>query len=158
MSTESGSDRPPSPPETSDDAPGREIDHAAPILCLDALLEIDGDAASCRYTVRDAHADDGLLWGGGMIEGMAQTTALLQGRRARASGEVAGPGMLVGIKGLRIHRRPAEGETVVFSSVLGRTIGPLTLAECRTTVGDELLAEGELKFYLQRVDSEGHSA
>ncbi len=127
-----------------------DLDHRPPILCLDQILHNDSTSARCRHTVvAGPHVHDGVMWEAGLIEGMAQTTALLKGRAAREAGIPVQVGMLVGLKNLAFHRQPTVGEVVTFEVEIIRSLEPMTLVKCATRCGDELLAEGEMKFFLQ---------
>ena len=59
----------------------------------------------CEYDVREGpHLGDGGMWEPGLLEGLAQTASLLQAGPAGAT--LQGVGMLVGVKRLRVARRP----------------------------------------------------
>jgi|GEM_PF-1516888 len=131
----------PNPPD-----PRSPIHHRAPILCVDRIVEASDDHALCEYDVREGpHLQGGRMWEPGLLEGLAQTAALLQAGAAGAT--LQGVGMLVGVKRLRIERRPRAGELVRWRVDLIKRLGPFLLAEGRATAGEELLASGELKFY-----------
>lgn len=123
------------------------IRHLPPILCIERVLEVGAEAAVGECEVRPgAHVQDGRMWVGGLVEGLAQTSTLLE--RPRVDGESAdGVGMLVGIRHFVVARRPRVGERVLFRVELVRRLGPFLLVNGRALCGDELLAEGELKFY-----------
>jgi hypothetical protein len=57
--------------------------------------------------------------------------------------------MLVGIRRCRIARRPRVGERLVYRVDLVRRISPLTLMRCEARVGEEVVASGEMKFYVE---------
>ena len=57
--------------------------------------------------------------------------------------------MLVGIRGLRIRRLPRRGETVRYEIGLLKRLGPLSLVDARALVGDEMIAEGTMKFHVE---------
>lgn len=84
------------------------------------------------------------MWEGGLVEGLAQTSTLLEPEDAA---EAEGVGMLVGIRRFTIRRQPRVGERVLFSVELIRRLGPFLLVNGRASSKGELLAEGELKFY-----------
>ena len=93
---------------------------------------------------RDARAGD--AWEGSLIEGLAQTAAALD---ARQRGE-ATPALLVGLRDLVLSRRPRVGERITYRATLLRRLPPLVLVEGEATGdGGEVLARGELKFYVE---------
>ncbi|MCA8961758.1 MAG: hypothetical protein KDC38_14640 [Planctomycetes bacterium] len=139
------------PPPSSSSQPlsdfAHELDHRPPILCLDRCVHCDADTAITETDLGpSAHLCDGEFWEGGLIEGLAQTTALLQGRATRRPKRE--PGLLVGLKRFTFHRCPQRGETVRFEVRVVRDLPPMTLVDCRAFSGAELLAEGTMKFYL----------
>ena len=118
------------------------IPHRPPILCIDRILEVDDEHAITEQVVRDN-------WEGWLIEGLAQTAAVLNEHEEEKSGLASSKGMLVGVRKFDITRSPREGETVRMRIDLIRRITPLTLMRCEARAGDELLATGELKFYVE---------
>lgn len=123
------------------------IRHRAPILCVDELLESGAEVAACALTVREGpHVQAGSLWEGALVEGIAQTSTLLEDPAA-VGAPAAGVGMLVGVRRFVVDRLPRIGERVVFRVQLVRRLGPFLLVDGRATSGDECLAKGELKFY-----------
>ena len=84
-------------------------------------------------------------WEGWLVEGLAQTAALLN---AEGYDEV-GRGLLVQVRHFDIHRVPVEGEALTLRLDLVRRLPPLTLMTGKVTCGSETLAEGELKFFLE---------
>jgi 3-hydroxymyristoyl/3-hydroxydecanoyl-(acyl carrier protein) dehydratase len=80
-----------------------------------------------------------------LIEGLAQTAAVLNGTHEDSRGR----GLLVGLKNLRMYRRVRVGERLRFEIDLIRRLPPLVLTRGRASVGDEVVAEGELKFFVE---------
>jgi 3-hydroxymyristoyl/3-hydroxydecanoyl-(acyl carrier protein) dehydratase len=118
------------------------IPHGPPILCVDRVLEASDSKAAAEHTVRSGEEWEGLL-----IEGLAQTAAVLDschGGRKRP-----GAGLLVGLRAFEIRRLPRAGERVEFRVELIRRLAPLVLVHGRAVAGEELLAEGELKFFIE---------
>lgn len=114
------------------------IPHRPPILCIDEVVECDKDHA---VTISVARGE----WEGWLVEGLAQTAAVLN---AEAYDET-GNGMLVQVRRFDIARPPKAGERLTLRVDIVRRLPPLTLATGRATSGEETLAEGELKFYLE---------
>ena len=132
------------------DEPVKTIPHRPPILCIDRILEADENhAVTERIVVPGAGVDHGELWEPGLVEGLAQTAGVLNAYDEWRSGRPHRPGMLVGIRRCRIGRRPRVGERLVYRVDLIRRISPLTLMRCEARVGEEVVALGEMKFYVE---------
>lgn len=105
---------------------------------------IETTRAETERTIRQ----DVDCWEPWLVEGLAQTAAVLDGdnRGALAADH---KGMLVGVRRFRIERAPLVGETVVFRVDLVKKLGAVTLVDGTARVGDEEIARGELKFYVE---------
>jgi 3-hydroxymyristoyl/3-hydroxydecanoyl-(acyl carrier protein) dehydratase len=124
--------------------PTEAIPHRPPILCIDRILDADQQHAVAERVV--AHGE---LWELALIEGLAQTAGVLNAYDAHVSGRLQKHGMLVGVRRLVVHRRARAGERIVFRVELIRRIAPLTLMRCEAKVGEEMLAAGDMKFYVE---------
>ena len=91
----------------------------------------------------------GELWEEGLVEGLAQTAAVLNAFDEQKHEKRSHKGMLVGVRKFLVSRRARVGETVRFRVDLVRRITPLTLMRGEARSGDELLASGQLKFYVE---------
>jgi 3-hydroxymyristoyl/3-hydroxydecanoyl-(acyl carrier protein) dehydratase len=87
------------------------------------------------------------MWEPWILEGLAQTAAVLNVYNAGDRGPKKG--MLVGARGLKIRRCPTAGETIRYHVDLIKRLGPLTLVAGTAWVGDESIASGDLKFYVE---------
>lgn len=133
----------PSPPD-----PRSPIQHRAPILCVDRILAGDAEGASAEHLVQPGpHVDGGSMWESGLIEGLAQTAAVIQGSLGDSGESAAGVGMLVGVRKFHVERRPRVGELVTWRVDVLRRLGPFLLTQGEARVADELIARGEFKFY-----------
>jgi len=117
---------------------------------VDRLVGVQGDEAIAEYEVRDGDGvADGRWWGPGLIEGLAQTAAAMERQSELAEGRESVKGMIASGRHFRIHREARVGECVRYHVRLVRRLGPLSLVEARACVGDEVIAEGELKFFAE---------
>ena len=90
------------------------------------------------------------LWEGTLIEGLAQTAAILNGfHHSHPLKRNPAKGLLVGVKKFKILRSPQLGDTVQYQVELIRQLPPLILVRGQAHVGDEPIANGELKFFVQ---------
>jgi predicted hotdog family 3-hydroxylacyl-ACP dehydratase len=128
--------------------PASPIPHRFPILCVDSILVADQNRAVAEYLVREGpHVDDEMMWEVGMIEGLAQTAAVLENSDEVGLSFERDSGMLVGVRNFTIHRRPRIGERLEWHVEIIRRLGPFLLVTGEACCGEELLAEGELRFY-----------
>lgn len=97
----------------------------------------------------DARAVDGALWEPLLVEGLAQTAAILNARHDDAGDERVQRGMLVGVRRFTVHRAPRVGERIAFRVDLVRRLAPVTLMQGTARVGAEIVAAGELKFWVE---------
>ena len=129
--------------------PSELVPHRPPILCVDEIRSVEETRASTSRLVPAESCCDGLLLEPWLIEGLAQTAAVLKAAGMRKTGARVDRGMLVGVKRMKIHRRPRLGERLTFEVELIRELPPLTLVEGRVLVEDEEIARGTLKFYVE---------
>jgi predicted hotdog family 3-hydroxylacyl-ACP dehydratase len=130
--------------------PRTVIPHRPPLLCIDRITKADGQGAFTERSVGEGpHAAGGELWEGALIEGLTQTAAVLLDADIRQRGGRPGKGVLAGIRGLRIDRRPRQGETVRYAVTIIRIIFPLALVGCEALCGEEVVAAGEMKFHVE---------
>ena len=113
-------------------------------------MEVAEDGAVAEYQVRDGDGvENGRWWGPGLIEGLAQTAAAMERQSELEEGRQSVKGMIASVRRFQVHRRARVGELVRYRVRLVRRLGPLSLVEADARAGDELLAEGELKFYAE---------
>ncbi|MHC4958135.1 MAG: hypothetical protein ACYTGN_07140 [Planctomycetota bacterium] len=114
------------------------IPHRPPILCPDRLVEADEDHAVAEHTARDD-------WEPWLIEALAQTTAVLNATVF----DNPGTGMLVQVKHFKVARRPVAGERLTLRVDVAHRLPPLALVRGTVLAGDETVAEGDLKLYVE---------
>ena len=86
----------------------------------------------------------------GLIEHLAQSCSALAGYKAIQKSATEPPiGMIAEVKHFTCHRRPKRGEQVRSSVCFAFSFGSMTLAQGVSYVGDELIAEIELKIFMQ---------
>lgn len=130
--------------------PARAIPHRPPILCIDRILDVDAEhAVTERVVVPGDHMDGDKAWELAIVEALAQTAAVLDAFQEHKEGPRARHGMLVGIRRFRMGRRVGAGERIVFRVELVRRISPLTIMRCEAKVGEDVIASGEMKFYVE---------
>lgn len=136
----------PNPPD-----PSSLIQHRAPILCVDRILEANSERVLAEFDVIDGpHLDGGVMWEQSLLEGLAQSAAVLQSEPDSKESdrvELEGVGMLVGVRKFVVLRQPQVGECVRWCVELIKRLGPFMLTNCHAECDGEVVARGELKFY-----------
>ena len=123
------------------------LPHRPPMRMIDRLLEA-GPGTACAETVFEA-GRMGLAGGrvleAALVECVAQTVAAQKAHLA--GGGPPSPGMLAGVAGFRVIRRPAAGERLTIRTREDRQLGSLTLVTGCVFAGGERVAEGQLKLF-----------
>ena len=122
------------------------IPHRPPILCIDRVLAVSTESAVAECHVNPTQT---ALWEPALIEGFAQTAAVVNGSQQRPTPGATQKGMLVGVRDLQILRLPRGGETIRYEVQLVKKLGALTLFQGRATIEGEEIARGSLKFYVE---------
>ena len=130
------------------------LPHRPPMVMIDSISEWDGESARGVKVFREddyASSDAGLAEVI-LIECLAQTVAAMSGLNARQSGHPPGMGMLVGVDHFEIHAPPVpQVETQLLIKVENR-LGPFLLVHGKALQKSEVIAEGNLKFYIEAAD------
>ena len=121
-----------------------------PFMMVDEFESGDDTHAVTRLTIlKDNYflLPDGAMATTGLIEHMAQSCSALAG--SLAHGEKAPIGMIVEVKNFNCSRRPNAEETLETNVNFNFSFGNMTLAHCDCHVGDEKIAEVDLKIYVE---------
>lgn len=135
-----------------DDALADILPHRPPMVMIDALVRCDGESAVAVKTFwPEGYGSDGeRVIEVALIECLAQTMAAFQGKEtARRAGRRPARGMLVGVSGFAFHLPARCGRPVRLRVEVIRRLGPLCLAAGRVEQDGALVAEGNLKFYIE---------
>jgi len=127
------------------------VPHRPPMLWLRELVDFSEDSGRAVGTVPADHilADgDGNLHPSASIELMAQAAAAHEGYRRRMKGQAIGCGFLVGVRDFTIRRSPRCGEDVFVEAERRWDVGPMHVTHGAVLTSNELLAEGELTFFV----------
>ena len=115
--------------------------------------EKDENSATTSLTVGNANyflLPDREMAETGIIEHLAQSCSALAGYKALQSGATVPPvGMIAEVKHFTCHRRPKLEEQIESSVSFGFSFGNMTLAQGVSYIGNELVAEIELKIFMQ---------
>lgn len=127
------------------------IPQRAPMLMLDGIIGIEGETITSQLTIAPDNffLVDGQMQEMGLIEHMAQTASALAGHKAKDSSESAPIGMIGEVKNFTFQRLPRVGDTLQTSVTFLDEVGGVTLIRCHTSVGDEPIAETQMKIFVE---------
>ena len=120
---------------------------------VDELLKVVGDECTCRLTVREDNfflEEDGQMAEPGVIEHIAQSASAFAGYRAVAEGATEPPVGYIGeVKNFRLYRRPRLGDDLQTTITMGATVAGVTIINGTTFVGEETIAETQMKIFVR---------
>ena len=131
----------------------RLIPQREPFIMVDEFEERDGNSAATALSVCPDNyfvLPDGTLAETGLIEHLAQSCSALVGAQALSKAIEQPPVGLIGeVKHFECHRRPKTGERIKSIVTFGFTFGNTTLATGQAFVDEELIADIQLKIFMQ---------
>lgn len=132
----------------------RLVPQRAPILMVDSLDSFNGSDATTSLIIKADNFfidSDGLIVEAGLIEHMAQSASAMAGYEALRQGAETPPVGYIGeVKNFSCYRRPAVGERLSTTITKGPEAAGVTIVICKTSTGDETIAETQLKIYIKR--------
>ncbi|HAH31195.1 MAG TPA: hypothetical protein DCL44_02655 [Elusimicrobia bacterium] len=135
-----------------EDIPVQELlPHRWPAIMIDALLEACPERGVAAKTFRrqDYGLDGDAVCESALVECVAQTTAAFFGYNCRSKPGGSGLGFLAGLSSFSFSRRARVNEPLVIEAQVIRALGPMFIVKGRVLAGQESVAEGEIKIYLQ---------
>ena len=131
----------------------RLIPQRAPFMMVDTFEKSDDTHGVATLAVRQDNyfmLPDHTLAETGLVEHIAQSCSALAGCLALTQ-ELQNPpiGIIGGVKHFTCHRRPRLGETIQTNVCFDMTFGNATIATSQAFIGDELIAEVNLKIFMQ---------
>jgi 3-hydroxymyristoyl/3-hydroxydecanoyl-(acyl carrier protein) dehydratase len=132
------------------------LPHRAPMIMVDELVETAPDGARAVKTFRedDYGVENGRVIQSFLVEALAQTVAAMHGEAAAKRGRPPGVGMLTGVTDFRFGREVTAGEEITLEVTVTRRLAPFVFADGRALCGAEVVAEGEMKFYIEEAAGE----
>ncbi|OQX77668.1 MAG: hypothetical protein B6D61_06845 [Bacteroidetes bacterium 4484_249] len=126
------------------------IPQRPPFVMVDKLLNADEIKAESSFTVSDDNVltDKGFFTEAGIIENIAQTSALHAGYMASQIGKETPVGMIGGIKNLEIRSLPEINETIKTTVSIEYEVMNAKIVKGEVFMKDELIAECEMKVFL----------
>jgi predicted hotdog family 3-hydroxylacyl-ACP dehydratase len=126
---------------------------------IDHLLAFDRVVTKTALSVREDNifCDENRLTESGLIENIAQTCAARMGYINKyLSNDGVKLGFIGSIRNLEIFRRPKVGESIHTQIQVMEEIFQMTLVNATVTVGEELIASGEMKISITDIDRKEH--
>ena len=122
-----------------------------PFVMIDRLIHYDPVKTVTTLQVRadNIFADDGHLSVAGLNENIAQTCAARMGYISFSSGDRVKIGVIGAITGFSVSRTPLVGEVLTTTIDVVQEVFQVTLVHATVKVGDEVIAETDLKIALQ---------
>ena len=132
------------------------IPQRRPFVMIDRLLHFDEVLTVAQFTVREDNifVDNGHFSATGMMENIAQTCAGRIGYWNYINGRAIQLGFIGAVRGYTVHRTALLGETLVTSIRVKEEIFQMTLVDAVVKVGDEVIAECEMKIALSDIESQ----
>ena len=133
-------------PEVKEIIPQRE-----PMIMIDDVMECSPGSGICRKTISE---DDPFIIEGNMprqflIEMIAQSVAAINGISFREkSSEPVPEGYLVGVKNFQVQKKIPCGRELQIKVTEESSLGNISIFFGEVFSGDDLIASGSLKFYL----------
>lgn len=127
-----------------------------PFVMIGKLTHFDMEKTVTETVITESNifTENGVFTASGVIENIAQTCAA---RIGYVNKYILKKGIQLGfigaIRNLQLHRCPIVGETIKTTILTIEEIFGMTLVKATVCVGDEVIAESEMKIALSEVES-----
>ncbi|MFC2176244.1 3-hydroxyacyl-ACP dehydratase [Bacteroidota bacterium] len=133
------------------------IPQRLPIVVVHGLLIHSAHSSTSVFDVEEGHlfVRDGKLLESGLMENIAQTTALRSGYHfsqvaQEQEGEMEPPiGFIGALKNFNIYSLPTVGSKLETTVTVLHEVMGMQVVEGRVTVGERLIADCEMKIFLK---------
>lgn len=127
------------------------IPQRPPVVMVDSFAGIDDGISVTGLTIRgdNIFCDGGVMSECGVIEHMAQSAAARTGYVHLEEGREVPVGFIGSVNRFEISRLPHVGETLRTELQIIQEVGAISLIEAATRSGDEVIAQGRMKIFLQ---------
>lgn len=128
-----------------------------PFVMVDRLIHFDMERTMTRTEVTGSNifVENGVFTPSGIIENIAQTCAA---RIGYVNKYILKKGIQLGfigaIRNLNLYRLPIVGETVETTIITVQEIFGMTLITAQVKIGEELIADAEMKISLSQIESQ----
>lgn len=126
------------------------IPQRPPMVMVDSYYGKDGDSAHTGLTIEgnSLFCDGGVFQEAGIIEHIAQSAAVSVGVEYVERGERVPVGFIGAVSKFKVNRLLLEGEILHTTTKLIQNYMEVSLVFSEVKVGEELVASGELKIFL----------
>ena len=125
-----------------------------PIIQVDELTRVEGDSAETRLLVKADNYfidEDQLFAEPGLIEHIAQSASAFAGYQTLQQGATTPPVGYIGeVKRFHCYRRPAIGEQLHTTIIMGAEVAGVTMLTGETRVGEEVVADTQMKIFVEQ--------
>ena len=125
-----------------------------PIIQVDELTRVEGDSAETRLLVKADNYfidEDQLFAEPGLIEHIAQSASAFAGYQDLQQGATTPPVGYIGeVKRFHCYRRPAIGEQLHTTIIMGAEVAGVTMLTGETRVGEEVVADTQMKIFVEQ--------
>lgn len=125
------------------------IPQGSPMVMVDTLLKHDDLKATSAFSISEDNifCEQGHFTEPGLIENMAQTSALKAGYEAKQKHEKVKVGFIGAIKKLKIHHLPAVGSSIETTITITNNFGNIILVKAVVISEGKLMAESEMSIF-----------
>ena len=124
------------------------------MVMVDEFEPIDQNNASTALTIRTDNifvTPQGQMPETGLIEHIAQSASALAGWNSSLQDTKEAPVGIIGeVKHFKCQRRPGAGETIHTDICFRMSFGNVVMAYGRTSADNEVIAEADLKIFIQQ--------
>ncbi len=127
------------------------IPQKPPMVMIDRIVNVEGKITTTAFMIREDNVfcEEGFFREPGIIENMAQTAAAGAGFKPGIKEGNARLGFIGGIRNLRIYALPKVGDELITRVTVEHEVFNATIVIGKIYLNDEILAECELKIFLE---------
>jgi predicted hotdog family 3-hydroxylacyl-ACP dehydratase len=127
------------------------IPQRKPMIMIDQLLRQDEKVTSCSFLVRkdNIFVEYGRFCEPGLVENIAQTAAAGAGYISRLENKPVQVGYIGSVKNLVIHSLPNVNDDLLTEINVENQIFDVTIIKGKVSCNEVLLAECEMKIFIQ---------
>jgi len=127
------------------------IPQKPPMVMVDRIVRVEDKTTVTSFRIRDDNVfiEDGLFREPGIIENMAQTAAAGSSAKTGEAGSAPKLGFIGAIRDLEIKKLPESGDEIFTTVTVTHEIFNATVVTASITLNDELIAQCELRIFLE---------
>ncbi len=128
------------------------LPHEAPMVMIDCIYRCEGSGTTTGLMIRadNIFVKDNVFTEPGIVENIAQTAAAKGGYEVKKLGADPVIGFIGALKDLKIYFHPPVGSELITVIALKNEVFSVALIEGRSTCNGQLVAECEMKIFMQK--------